>query len=175
LELNRDFDINPPQELAKVLNLGDGAVLKVVQPLYGVLEAGNHWFKTYHKHHLQELAMEQFTYNPCLFYSKEPFGVVGLQTDDTLFVGNEAFAEKEQVKLEKAKFMAKERERLTSTHDLKFNGGIIHLENDSNGCITLTKERQCQNLKPVRGENTTTTSSRGTVRQNLSTKDQYVT
>jgi hypothetical protein len=169
--LNRDFYVNPPWELAKRLNLTDDSVLKVVKPLYGVPEAGNHWFKTYHSHHLNELAMEQSTYDPCLLYSNRPFGVVGLQTDDTLFVGDDDFAEKEQAGLEKAKFTAKERERLTSIHNLKFNGGIIETDGTA---ITLTQVRQCENLRIVSNKNTTTTSSRGAVRQNLSIKDQYI-
>jgi hypothetical protein len=169
--LNRDFYINPPRELAKRLNLTDDSVLKVVKPLYGVPEAGNHWFKTYHSHHLNELAMEQSTYDPCLLYSNRPFGVVGLQTDDTLFVGDDDFTEKEQAGLEKAKFLAKERERLTFDNDLKFNGGVIHASDTG---ITLTQVRQCKNLKIVSNKNTTTTSSRGAVRQNLTIKDQYI-
>jgi hypothetical protein len=169
--LNRDFYINPPRELAKRLNLTDDSVLKVVKPLYGVPEAGNHWFKTYHSHHLNELAMEQSTYDPCLLHSNRPFGVVGLQTDDTLFVGDDDFAEKEQAGLEKAKFLAKERERLTFDNDLKFNGGVIHASDTG---ITLTQVRQCKNLKIVSNKNTTTTSSRGAVRQNLTIKDQYI-
>ena len=108
--LNRDFYVNPPRELAERLNLTDDSVLKVVKPLYGVPEAGNHWFKTYHSHHTNELAMEQSTYDPCLLYSNQPFGVVGLQTDDTLFVGDDDFAVKEQLGLEKAGFLVKERE-----------------------------------------------------------------
>ena len=91
--------------------------------------------------------MEQSTYDPCLLYSNQPFGIVSLQTDDTLFVGDEGFAKKEQVKLEEAKFMAKERECLTFTYDLKFNGGIIYLKNS--GSITLMQECQCKNLKPI--------------------------
>jgi hypothetical protein len=116
--------------------------------------------------------MDQFTYDPCLLYSTTPFGIVGLQTDDTLFVRDDAFAEQEQLQLQKAKFLAKERERLTSTHNLKFNGGIIHFEAD--GSITLTQERQCKNLKLVSSENATTTSNRGIIRQNLTTKKQYI-
>ncbi len=78
--------------------------------------------------------MEQSTYDPCLLYSNKPFGVVNLQIDDTLFVRDDDFAKKEQASLEKAKFMAKEHERLTSTHNLKFNEGII----ETNGiAITL--------------------------------------
>jgi hypothetical protein len=170
--LNREFYINPPYELARQLQLYDDSILKVVKPLYGVPEAGNHWFKTYHSHHVNELAMKQSTYDPCLLYSNRPFGIVGLQTDDTLFVGDNDFAEQEQLQLQKAKFLAKERERLTSAHDLKFNGGIIHYEND--GSITLTQERQCKNLQVVSDKNTTTTSSRGAIRQNLTTKEQYI-
>jgi hypothetical protein len=169
--LNRDFYVNPPLELAKHLNLRDDSVLKVVKPLYGVPEAGNHWFRTYHTHHTIALSMEQSTYDPCLLYSNQPFGVVGLQTDDTLFVGDDGFAEKEQLGLEKAQFLAKERERLTTTHDLKFNGGIIHADDTG---ITLTQERQCKNLRTVSNKNTTTTSIRGAVRKNLSIKDQYI-
>jgi hypothetical protein len=40
--LNRDFYIKPPRELVAHLNLQEGAILKVIKPLYGVLEAGNH-------------------------------------------------------------------------------------------------------------------------------------
>jgi hypothetical protein len=43
--------------------------------------------------------MEQSTYDPCLLYSNQPFGIVGLQTDNTLFVGDNTFAEKEQLGL----------------------------------------------------------------------------
>jgi hypothetical protein len=57
-----------------------------------------------------------------------------------LFVGNKCFAEKEQVKLEEAKFMAKERKCLAYDYDFKFNSGIIHLEKGSSN-ITLTQER----------------------------------
>jgi hypothetical protein len=64
--------------------------------------------------------------------------------------------------------MVKERERLTSTHNLKFNGGIIEIDGTA---ITLIQVRQCKNLRTVSNKNTTTISSRGAVRQNLSIKD----
>jgi hypothetical protein len=60
-----------------------------------------------------------------------------LQTDNTLFVRDEGFAKKEQVKLEEAKFIAKERECLALSYNLKFNSSIIHLKDDG-GNITLT-------------------------------------
>jgi hypothetical protein len=37
-QLNRDFFVRPPAEL----KLKDGSILRVVKPLYGVPEAGNH-------------------------------------------------------------------------------------------------------------------------------------
>jgi hypothetical protein len=40
--LNRDFYVKPLRELAKHLYLRDDLVLKVVKPLYGIPEAGNH-------------------------------------------------------------------------------------------------------------------------------------
>ncbi|KAI0994114.1 hypothetical protein K3495_g14069 [Podosphaera aphanis] len=43
-QLNRNFFVNPPKELG----LKSGSILKIVKPLYGVPEAGNHWLKTYH-------------------------------------------------------------------------------------------------------------------------------
>jgi hypothetical protein len=80
--------------------------------------------------------MEQSTYDPYFLYSNHPFGVVSLQTDDTLFVRDDAFAKKEQLGLQKARFLIKERERLTTINDLKFNGGVIYT--DGTG-ITLTQ------------------------------------
>jgi hypothetical protein len=64
--LNREFYVRPPRELEAELGIKKDSVLKVLKPLYGVPEAGNHWFKTYHSHHVQQLHMDQSTYNPCL-------------------------------------------------------------------------------------------------------------
>jgi len=97
--LNRDFFIKPPRELTAHLKLKEGAVLKVVKPLYNVPEAGNHWFKTYHSYYINEMSMKQSIYDPCLLYNTDPFGVIGLQTDDILFVIDAGFADLEQVQL----------------------------------------------------------------------------
>ena len=172
--LNRDFYIRAPLELSTALGVSQGTILKVVRPLYGIPEAGNHWFQTYHNHHIKELNMNQSTYDPCLLYVNDStsFGIVGLQTDDTLFLANATFATSEQEKIDKAKFSTKEREHLTLQHPIKFNGGIIRQQDNA---ITLTQERQCQNLVLVNiKEAITTTSSRGTVRTALTPKDQYV-
>ena len=72
-----------------------GSIVSVVKPLYGILEAGNHWFKTYHDHHTKNLLIKTSTYDLCLLYSCEPFGVVALQTDDTLFLVDIEFTRQE--------------------------------------------------------------------------------
>src|SRR5450432_2959538 len=172
--LNRDFYIRPPYELASCFTLKDNQVLRVVKPLYGVPKAGNHWFKTYHTHYIERLGMTQSTYDTCLLYSKKPFGVVGLQTDDTLFLADDDFAEREALQLQEARFLAKEREKLSATNNLKFNGGIVQLQLQDN-ILSLTQEKQCNNLKLVTLNNkASTTSTRGITRQGLTTKEQYI-
>jgi len=117
------------------------------------------------------LNMEQSTYDPCLLYSNKPLGIVGLQTDDTLFLADEEFADTEQGELHKAKFMAKEREQLTAKKPIKFNGGIIELLPDG---ITLTQEHQCKNLSTISIKPAASTSNRGVTRALLTPKDQYI-
>jgi hypothetical protein len=166
--LNREFYVRPPCEM----QIDDDSVLKVVRPLYGIPEARNHWFKTYHSHHVEQLHIDQSTYDPCLLYSNKPFGVVGLQTDDTLFLADKTFTGNKQNELSKAEFMAKEQEKLTVDTPIKFNRGIIQLLTD--GSITLTQEQQCQNLSVVSTKTATSTGSRGITRGLLTPKDQYI-
>jgi hypothetical protein len=172
-QLNRDFYVKPPKEVKELLQLQEDTIWKVIKPLYGVPEAGNHWFKTYHHHHTEILAMKESTYDPCLLYThKDGFGIVGLQTDDTLFLGDQTFAKAEETELKKAKFLAKEREQLTIENPIKFNGGQIKLSN--NGTIELTQTHQCQNLKLVALKEVNITNSKGELRQAVTPKDQYV-
>ena len=92
--------------------------------------------------------MTQSTYDPCLLYANSNssgFGVVGLQTDDTLFLADKTFAIKEEKQLHEAKLLAKEREKLGNA-SIKFNGGYIKHESD---VIHLTQERQCRSLHLV--------------------------
>ena len=96
-KLVRDFYIRAPAELSTALGVTKGTVVKIVRPLYGIPEAGNHWFKTYHTHHAKKLSMDQSTYDPCLLHVNDStsFGVIGLQTDDTLILANSPFADSE--------------------------------------------------------------------------------
>lgn len=172
-KLNRDFYIKPPPELKDILGLDDDSVLKVVKPLYGVPEAGNHWYKTYHDHHTEKLGMIESTYDPCLLYRRDAneLSMIGLQTDDTLILCNDSFAELEEVELQIAKFQAKKRETLAVGQPLKFNGGLIELTVD--GTITLSQERLCKNLEQVSTSTKNVTNTRGSSKP-LNVKEQYV-
>ena len=48
MNLNYEFYIHPPRELQSELKIGKDMVLKVLKPLYRVLEVNNYWFKTYY-------------------------------------------------------------------------------------------------------------------------------
>jgi hypothetical protein len=42
---------------------------------------------------MEKLKIKESTYDPCLLYMhKAGIGIIGLQTNDTLFVGDEEFA-----------------------------------------------------------------------------------
>ncbi|KAI1002946.1 hypothetical protein K3495_g5254 [Podosphaera aphanis] len=133
-KLNRNYYIRSPPELKAELGPEEKVLLKVVKPLYGVPEAGNHWFRTYHNHHTKELFMNQSTFDSCLLrcYKAGLLGIFGIQIDDTPFLANDRFANEGQIKLKEAKFPAKERHKLTEDQPLNFNGCTISLDADKN-------------------------------------------
>lgn len=170
--LNREFFVRPPIELG----LPNTIVLKVIKPLYGVPEAGAHWYKTYHAHHIQNLTILESTYDSCLLWVSSPnmgFGVVGLQTNDTLILADKTFATAKEVELQKAKLQAKARDQLTIDHPIKFNGGFITLAADRS--IYLNQESQCKCLRLIKLKKPLDlVSSRGLIRKSVTPKDQYV-
>ena len=66
--------------------------------------------------------------------------------DNTLILGDAAFAKAKEEELNKAHFLAKAREQLTLEIPLKFNGKLIQLVNNA---ITLTQKCQCINLATI--------------------------
>ncbi len=123
-------------------------IMVVLKPLYGVPEAGMHWWATYSKHHKEKLSMEPSTYDPCLLIStnKERFGIVAMQTDDTLGLSNDRFAILEDEELRKAQFTAKPKETLSTAKPLQFNGCTLSLANDT---IKLTQKGQGTKIELV--------------------------
>lgn len=137
--LNRRFYIKPPKEI----DLGQGNVLKALRPLYGVPKAGTHWFRTYHKHHIEKLNLTISTYDLCLLYNHQ--AIVGLQTDDTLYLGTPDYVTQEETELKKAGYLAKATQKLTDK-DLVFNKGNISRIDDR---IELTQQRQCDKINVI--------------------------
>ena len=168
--LARKFFIRPPVELG----LGD-AILKVIKSFYEVSEAGAHWFNTYHRHHTEKLIMQQSIYDSCLLYINQKdkdFGIVGLQIDDTLILGDETFANVENFYFHEAKLLAKKKEKLISQHQIKFNGVYIKQENSES--FYLNQERLCKNLRLVELKSKDLTSARDVIRKSVAFGDQYV-
>jgi hypothetical protein len=120
----------------------------VLKPLYGIPEAGTHWWATYHKHHKEKLSMVTSTYDPCLLITttENAFGIVGMQTDDTLILGSEEFSILENDELTKANLSAKPKEVLCSNTPLIFNGCILTQHEDA---MELRQKEQAKKLKLV--------------------------
>jgi hypothetical protein len=123
--------------------------------LYGIAEAGVHWFETYQRHHKEKLQMSTSAFDPCLLVTTEEneddvtrsFGIVGMQTDDTLIVGSSQFLTLEDSELKKANFKAKPRETLTPGTTTDFNGGRLHVEEDN---VIMVQKGQAEKLSTVK-------------------------
>ena len=93
--------------------------------------------------------MATSTYDPCLLITNgglETFGIVGLQTDDTLAIGTSAFSDAEDAALQKANFRAKPKERLSKELPLEFNGCTLTLRGDT---ILLTQKGQGTKIETI--------------------------
>ena len=62
-----------------------------------------------------------------MFSTLASFGIVGLQTNNTLILVDKNFALVKEVELKKAKFIAKERDKLIVNNFIKFNNRILKL------------------------------------------------
>ena len=82
----------------------------------------------------------------------EVFGVVGMQTDDTLILGSEKFSVLEEDELNKAKLSAKPKEALSPETPLIFNGCVLTQQGD---IVELRQKEQGKKLQPIneKGEN----------------------
>ena len=92
--------------------------------------------------------METSTFDPYLLITRDEsglFGIVGIQTNDTLILGDNAFIEIESIELEKAKLVAKPAESLTVETPLLFNRCKLLIDRDSPS-ITLLQKGQGKRL-----------------------------
>ena len=77
-KLNRTILAHLPKEIERLYP--DNTIMVVIKPLYGIAEAGTHWWATYSRHHREKLSMITSTYDPCFLISttEDKFGIVGM-------------------------------------------------------------------------------------------------
>ncbi|KAI1002435.1 hypothetical protein K3495_g5765 [Podosphaera aphanis] len=92
----------------------------VKKPLYGIAEAGTHWWATYNTHHKEKLQMTNSTYDSCLLISTRKIGSCGI--------------------------VAKEKPKLSDRNPISFNGCILQLTDHT---IRLTQKEQALKIVPV--------------------------
>jgi hypothetical protein len=78
---------------------------------------------------------------------KEAFGVVGIQTNNTLFLASNKFAALKDSELQKAQLTAKPRDKLSVKSNLILNKCVVTIEPD--GTIYLTQKDQGKKIQPV--------------------------
>jgi hypothetical protein len=185
--LNRDFFVRSSVELIKHLDIDFNSILKVIKSLYDVLEIDNHWFVTYHAHHINKLNMIQSIYDSCLLHTDmkidtsslhdhlhTDMSIVDIQIDDTLILIDLNFATAKNKAIIDVKIMTKLRDNLDSNSSLKFNDTIIERqENDID--IYLRQISQSEHLQLIQNVNIAITSSKDKIRFALISKEQYVT
>jgi hypothetical protein len=146
--LQRQIYATPPEQVKEIY--GNDIVLHVIKPLYGLAESGTHWWETYFKHHVNNLNMDTSTFDPCLLISntsQDCFGLVAMQTDDTLFLANESFANKEDEQLKKEKIIAKDASKLTTDSELDFNGARMTLS--TTNCVHIKQKGQGEKIELI--------------------------
>jgi hypothetical protein len=146
--LNREIYVYLPTELKE--KYPEGTILRVMKPLYGITEAGAHWFQTYQKHHLEQLNMVTSSFDACLLIGQDNadcFGIAGVQTDDTLVIGTSKFIDKEETEMKKAKFLTKPRQIFNDRDTGDFNGCRILVKDAG---ITMCQKGQAEKLSPVK-------------------------
>jgi hypothetical protein len=92
--------------------------------------------------------MATSTYDPCLLITttKDSFGIVGMQTDDTIILADERFSTLEENELLIAKFIAKLKEKLTPNSPLIFNGCVL-IQDDN--VMSLRQKKQDKKIKLI--------------------------
>lgn len=150
-EIKRPIFVKPPS----ILGYSSEIIFRVNCPLYGIPESDIHWVYKYHSYHQQKLKMKPSVYDPCFLLIKHsltisaekksnPRGIVCLETDDTAYVGNDAFFQLESV--EKRAFDSKPTDSLKDGQSITFNGGIFK---NIHNAYTLSQPQNVSKLKSL--------------------------
>jgi hypothetical protein len=99
-----------------------------------------------------------------------------MQTDDTLMLKDDRFAELEENELKKAKLMFKKRKMLITLTSIKFNDEMINLIINKNDYIlSFTQLSQFDQIRLINiSISIDLISSRDQIRKMMTSKDQYV-
>jgi hypothetical protein len=130
--------------------------------------------------------MTKSTYDSCLLFinqssgnliNQSDFGLIEMQTNDTLMLRDDHFAELEESELKKAKLTFKKREMLIVFISIKFDDEMINLIINKNDYIlSLIQLSQFDQIRLI---NMTISvdliDSRKQIRKMITSKDQYVT
>jgi len=105
----------------------------VLKPLYRIVEAGTYWWATYSKHYKEKLLITTSIFNPCFLITTigTLFGIISMQTNNIIILGDNQFLALKEDKLVKANLIAKLKEKLSLIIPLLFNGCILSLNEDS--------------------------------------------
>jgi hypothetical protein len=96
-----------------------------------------------------------------------------MQTDDTLMLRNDRFAELKESELKKAKLMSKKRKMLITLISIKFNDEMIII--DSSDILLLNQPNQFDQIRLINiSASVDLTSSKGQIRKMMTPKNQYV-
>ena len=145
--MQRTIFVRLPAELKN--KYPEGTLLRVVKPLYGLAESGTYWFETYSQHHQRELHMKPSAFDPCLLISDSgPFGITGLQTDDTLNIGTTDFLDLEDKALTEAGIKARPQKILKDGSTEDFNGSRIIIREHEVSAIQKGQAEKLELLDP---------------------------
>jgi hypothetical protein len=102
----------------------------------------------YSKHYKEKLLMDTSTYNPCLLIisTNSVFGVVGMQTDNIIILGDKRFLIQEEQELAQANYTTKPKKKLTAVTPFLFNNYVLSLDRAN---INLYQKGQGNKLQIV--------------------------
>ncbi len=128
--------------------------------------------------------MTKSTYDFCLLFinqnesssnliNQSIFELIEMQTDDTLMLRNDRFAELKESELKKAKLMFKKREMLITFISIKFNDEMIII--DSSNTLLFNQFKEFDQIQLINlSISTDLINSRNQIRKMITSKDQYV-
>lgn len=143
--LERDLLFQAPSEMV----LPENTVLRVVKPIYGIPEAGFHWYITYLAHHIDTLQIRRSRTYPFLLIKRSNGslrGLIALQVDDILGLGTPGFLNQEETASQK--FLTKTRTYMEA-QPIEFNGINITEYTDN---ISISQFKKIEKLSQSRNQ-----------------------